>query len=71
MILKIKTSADVPSSEITPESVYYNRRAFMKAGAAGLAGVAAAAAFGGIDTPLFAQAIRSIHDETSISRLFE
>jgi sulfoxide reductase catalytic subunit YedY len=55
MIIKIKTSADVPSSEITPESVYRSRREFMKAGvaAAGLAG--AAAVFGNLDTPLFAQ----------------
>jgi len=41
MILKIKTSADVPSSEITPESVYHSRREFMKVGAAGLVGAAA------------------------------
>ncbi len=56
MILKIKTSADVPSSEITPESVYHSRRDFMKVGAAGAAGLAAAAAFGGVNAPLFAQA---------------
>ena len=55
MILKIKTSADVSSSEITPESVYYSRREIMKAGAVAIAG---AAAFGGLDTPLFAQAGR-------------
>ena len=41
MIVKVKTSADVPSSEITPESVYNSRREFMKIGAAGLAGAAA------------------------------
>ncbi len=56
MILKIKTSADVPSSEITPESAYYSRRDIMKAAAMGTAGLAAAATLGGIDTPLFAQA---------------
>lgn len=55
MIIKIKTSADVPSSEITPESVYHSRREFMKAGVIGAAGLATAAAFGGIETPLFAQ----------------
>ena len=55
MILKIKTSADIPSSEITPESVYHSRREFMKVGAAGAAGIAAASTFGGLDTPLFAQ----------------
>jgi sulfoxide reductase catalytic subunit YedY len=41
MILKIKTSADVPSSEITPESVYRSRRDFMKVGAAAVAGAVA------------------------------
>ena len=51
MILKIKTSADVASSEITPESVYHDRRTFMKAGVIGAAGLATAA-FGGVDTPL-------------------
>ena len=56
MIIKIKTSADVPSSEITPESVYHSRREFMKAGVIGATGLATAAAFGGIETPLFAQA---------------
>lgn len=55
MIIKIKTSADVPSSEITPEWMYRSRREFMKAGALGAAGLATAAAFGG-ETPLFAQA---------------
>ena len=36
----IKPAADVPSSEITPESLYYNRREFMKSAAALVAGVA-------------------------------
>jgi len=54
MIVKVKTSADIASSEITPESVYNNRREFMKIGAAGLAG-AAAMAFPGART-LAAQA---------------
>ena len=39
MILKIKTSADVPSSEVTPEHVYRSRREFMQAAAAGAVGV--------------------------------
>jgi sulfoxide reductase catalytic subunit YedY len=43
MIVKAKTSADVPSSEITPEWAYNSRREFMKIGAAGLAGAAALA----------------------------
>jgi sulfoxide reductase catalytic subunit YedY len=41
MILKTRTSADVPSSEITPEKVYRSRREFLTAGAAGLAVAAA------------------------------
>ena len=41
MIIKIRTSADLPYSEVTPESVYRSRRDFMKAAATGAAGVAA------------------------------
>jgi sulfoxide reductase catalytic subunit YedY len=40
MIIKSKSSADIPSSEITPESVYVNRRQFIKE--AGLIGAATA-----------------------------
>jgi sulfoxide reductase catalytic subunit YedY len=41
MILKIKTSADLPSSEITPEKVYRSRREFLTSSVAGLAVAAA------------------------------
>jgi methionine sulfoxide reductase catalytic subunit len=41
MILKIRTSADLPYSEVTPEPVYRSRREFMKAAAVGVAGAAA------------------------------
>ena len=41
MILRIKTSADLPHSEVTPEAVYRSRRDFMKAAAVGVAGAAA------------------------------
>src|SRR5579863_9253000 len=41
MILKTKTSADVPSSEITPEWVYRSRRDFLRTAAAGAIGMAA------------------------------
>lgn len=40
MIIKSKSSADLPSSEITPESVYVNRRQFIKE--SGLIGAATA-----------------------------
>lgn len=36
----IRGPADIPSSEITPENVYLNRRHFIKAAAAGAAGLA-------------------------------
>jgi methionine sulfoxide reductase catalytic subunit len=49
MIIKVRTSADVPSSEITPESVYRSRREFMKTTAAGAAGVVAGSLLGGAD----------------------
>jgi sulfoxide reductase catalytic subunit YedY len=41
MIIKIKTSADIPSSEITPEWAYRSRREFMKTAALGAAGAVA------------------------------
>jgi len=41
MILRFKSSADVPYSEVTPEAVYRSRRDFMKAAAVGVAGAAA------------------------------
>jgi sulfoxide reductase catalytic subunit YedY len=47
MIIKIKTSADVPSSEITPEHLYQSRREFMRAAGAGAVGAAAGAWLGG------------------------
>jgi methionine sulfoxide reductase catalytic subunit len=47
MILKVKTLADVPSSEITPEHVYRSRREFMQKAAAGAAGMAAGGLLGG------------------------
>ena len=47
MILKIKTLADVPSSEITPEHIYRSRREFMQTAAAGAAGVVAGSLIGG------------------------
>ena len=43
MLLKKRTSSDIPSSEITPQSVYLSRRAFMT-GAAMVAGAAALSA---------------------------
>jgi sulfoxide reductase catalytic subunit YedY len=41
MVIKIKTSADVPASEITPEHVYHSRRDFIRNAAAGVIGAAA------------------------------
>ncbi len=43
MLIKKRTRSDIPSSEITPQSVYLSRRAFM-GGAAAVAGAAALAA---------------------------
>lgn len=42
MILKIKTSVDLPYSEVTPEPFYHSRREFMKTAAAGALGAVAA-----------------------------
>lgn len=41
MILKIKSSADLPYSEVTPEPVYRSRREFMAVAAAGVVGAVA------------------------------
>jgi sulfoxide reductase catalytic subunit YedY len=38
MVIKIRTSADVPYSEVTPEPIYRSRREFMKTAAVGAAG---------------------------------
>ena len=54
MILKVKTLADVPSSEITPEHVYRSRREFMRTAAAGAAGVVAGQLLGAGDGRLVA-----------------
>ncbi len=47
MILKIKTSADLPYSEVTPERLYRSRREFIQATAAGVVGAAASLRAGG------------------------
>jgi len=41
MIIRVKTSADVSSSEITPEHVYHSRREFMRLAGAGALALAA------------------------------
>ena len=38
----IRRPPDIPSSEITPEGVYFDRRKFLRAAAAGAAGLAVA-----------------------------
>jgi sulfoxide reductase catalytic subunit YedY len=47
MIIKVRTSADIPSSEITPEDVYRSRREFIRAAGAGMVGAAAGAFLSG------------------------
>jgi sulfoxide reductase catalytic subunit YedY len=42
MIIRIKKPSDIPSSEITPEHDYVNRRSFLLSAAAGAAGLALA-----------------------------
>ena len=43
MLIKIKTSVDIPSSEITPEPIYRSRRDFMRLSVAGTIGAVAGA----------------------------
>ena len=56
MLIKIKTSADVPYSEVTPEPIYRSRREFMQAASAGAVGAVAGALIGGGTSPIAAQA---------------
>ena len=44
MILKVKTSADIPPSEITPETLYPSPREFLETAAGGAPGAVAGAA---------------------------
>ena len=46
MLIKIRTSADLPYSEVTPEAIYRSRREFLAAAAVGVVGAAA----GGLTT---------------------
>jgi sulfoxide reductase catalytic subunit YedY len=43
MLIRVKTSVDIPSSEITPEHVYRSRREFMRVTVAGAIGAVAGA----------------------------
>jgi sulfoxide reductase catalytic subunit YedY len=54
MLIKFRSSADVPYSEVTPEAIYRSRREFMKAAAAGAVGAAAAVVAG--ESPARAEA---------------
>ena len=56
MIIKIKTSADIPSSEITPEQVYHSRRDFMRVAGVGAVGLAAGSVLSGRDSGALAAA---------------
>ncbi len=60
MLIRKSGSTSIPSSEITPRSVYMDRRSFMAAGAAGVAALAAGR---------FAQVLRpeSVHADTKLT----
>jgi len=60
MLVRKSDSTSIPSSEITPRSVYMNRRAFMAAGAAGAA-VLAAGRFAHVLRP------ESVHADTKLT----
>ena len=57
----IKQAPDIPSSEITPERLYYDRRQFIQAASGAALGVAGAAVLGG-SKPLDAAAQEDIPD---------
>ena len=56
MLIKIRTSADIPSSEITPEAVYRSRRDFIRVAAAGTVGAVAGTLLAGGDDGVLGQA---------------
>jgi len=56
MLIKVKTSADVPYSEVTPEHIYRSRRQFMQIASAGALGAVAGTLVGNGTSPLQAQA---------------
>ncbi|HJU74064.1 MAG TPA: protein-methionine-sulfoxide reductase catalytic subunit MsrP [Gemmatimonadaceae bacterium] len=79
MIIRSKSSSDIPSSEITPESVYLNRRNFLKE--AGLLGASTAGLLAGLpgcargeepgqDQDLKAE-LTSYEDATSYNNYYE
>ena len=79
MIIRSKSPLDIPSSEITPESAYLNRREFLKeAGLVGVATASFAAGFpslargqvGGQDQDLKAE-LTSYEDATSYNNFYE
>ena len=46
MLIKIRTSADLPYSEVTPEPIYRSRREFLAAAGVGAVGAVAGAIIG-------------------------
>jgi sulfoxide reductase catalytic subunit YedY len=58
MVIKVKTPADVRSSEITPERIYRSRREFMRTASAGVVGAAAGVWWAGRD-PVTGQAAQA------------
>ncbi len=54
MVVRIRTSADLPYSEVTPEAAYHSRREFMKTAAAGAVGVIAGSLVSGASDPVLA-----------------
>jgi sulfoxide reductase catalytic subunit YedY len=66
----IKQASDIPSSEITPESVYTNRREFMKTGFAFIAGAMQSRA--GISSPYdTTEPVTPYTDATSYNNYYE
>ena len=63
----IKTSSTIPSSEITPESVYRSRRQFMK-GTMGLAMAAGAASLPGLTVAAEGKGLRGGHVPDDLAR---
>ena len=62
----IQKKSEIPSSEITPKQDYMNRRAFMAAAAAGLAGAAAARTLHGLADPAPVEAADTLQKLTTV-----
>lgn len=67
MLIKKKTGIEIPSSEITPKSIYLSRRQFMKAGTVVAAGTLLAACAPGQSSPAQGESVTAVTGPGTVS----